>query len=244
MAGIRLPIPINADLGEAVGNDAQLMPLLTSCNIACGGHAGDLVTMRATALLAKQQSVGVGAHPSFPDRENFGRVVLDMTAKQLTSSIVNQIMLLSQVCDELAIEMTHIKAHGALYNLAANDRSTAMTLLEAIDKLPKKLPLYTLPNSLLAEIAQNEFIVIHEAFLDRKYLSDGSLMPRSKSGSVLTNKADIWAQCDNLYFKNRVEVAPDEFIPLKAQTFCIHGDTPDIYNSLLYVGDQLKKATR
>ncbi len=240
---MKLSIPINADLGEGLNSDGQLMPFLSSCNIACGGHAGNHATMTATVRLAKQFSVGVGAHPSFPDKENFGRKIISMTAKALTKSILSQINALIQVCEQLSIELNHIKPHGALYNLAAKDATTANAVLEAIDMLPKKVPIYTLPNSMLSRLAKNDFEIINEAFLDRTYLEDGSLMPRSQNGSLLVRKEEIWEQCKNLYFDKRVLASNGNYISLEAQTFCIHGDTPEIYNSLLYVNEQLNKAS-
>lgn len=241
---MRLDIPINADLGEGVGNDAQLMPFLSSCNIACGGHTGDVQSMEQTVLLAQKYSVKIGAHPSFADRANFGRKILKIPHSALSDSIFKQIISLVQLCDRLSLELNHIKPHGALYNLAAKDHDTAMAVLDAVDRLPKKLPIYTLPNSKISHLAGSDFEVLHEAFLDRKYLEDGSLMPRSKTGAVLTDKTAIWEQCKNLFFKHKVSVASGGFIPLKAQTFCIHGDTPTIYNALLFIRDQLNNANQ
>ena len=240
---MRLPIPINADLGEGLSTDTQLMPFLHSCNIACTGHAGDVASMTNTVKLAKHFGVAVGAHPSFPDRENFGRKTVSIPPKELTKSLVLQINLLLEVCEQLSVELQHVKPHGALYNLAARDRDTAYAVLEAIDKLPKKLTVYTLPNSMLSLLGQNDFEIIHEAFLDRGYEPDGSLMARAKDGAVLQDAGQIWEQCKSLFFDHRVKTASGEYISLVAQTFCVHGDTPNIFEALQFVSTQLKDTT-
>jgi UPF0271 protein len=238
---MRISIPINADLGEGLGTDAQLMPFLTACNIACTGHAGTVATMTQTTKLAKHFGVAIGAHPSFPDRENFGRKPLSIPPKELTKSILSQITSLLDICDQLEVKMQHIKPHGALYNLAAKDKDIAYAVLEAIDSLPKKLQVYTLPNSMLSQLAATNFEVVHEAFLDRAYEPDGSLVARSKNGAVLVNANQIWEQCRALFFDKQVKVANGKYIPLVAQTFCVHGDTPHILEALQFVSTQLKK---
>jgi len=160
-------IHINCDLGEGGEYDSQLMPLISACNIACGGHAGDVKTMTKTLLLAKENKVEIGAHPSYPDKENFGRVSMKISEENLIISIINQILSLHKIAQEHGEILTHIKPHGALYNDAAKDKNIAEIVLKAIDKCSLNLPIYCPENSAIFHLIKDKKKVVFEAFADR-----------------------------------------------------------------------------
>ena len=153
-------IDINADVGEGIGNEIELMPYLSSCNIACGGHAGDYNSMQLIVKLAKQHQVKIGAHPSFPDVNNFGRKIIDMPSEDLFRSIKAQIENLLKVLKEYDLPLHHIKPHGALYNLVAKDEKTAKIILEVIKSIALPIALYAPYKSVIAELALRENINI------------------------------------------------------------------------------------
>jgi UPF0271 protein len=200
-------IDLNCDLGEGSGHDAELMPLITSANIACGAHAGDAATMRATLALALRHGVAIGAHPGFADREHFGRREMTLPDEELGRLITEQI---ARLRDLSAIR--HVKPHGALYNLAARDRRTAMVVAEAIRVLDASLVLVALRGSELVRAGRACGLrVAEEVFADRTYRADGSLTPRSEPGALITDEAQAVAQA--LRFARE-----------GADTICLHGD--------------------
>jgi len=181
-----ISIDINADIGEGIGNEADLMPLLSSCNIACGSHAGDLETMKWCVELAKQHRVKIGAHPSFPDKENFGRQVVDMSCTALYQTIKNQIKALMNVVREQHAALHHVKPHGALYNLAVTDKKTAEVIVEVMKSIHLPLKLYVPYGSVISELAIKENIPItYEVFADRNYNEDLSLVSRGKENALI-----------------------------------------------------------
>ncbi|MCW9037555.1 LamB/YcsF family protein, partial [Altibacter sp.] len=198
------PIDINADLGEGTGNDENIMPLITSCSIACGGHYGTDVSMRTAVQLAKKHHVGVGAHPSFPDRDHFGRKVLSMTKSELTRSIFDQLIHFYAVCETEAVSVHHIKLHGALYNYAAVDAPTADAVVEAIIATKIRPKLYVPHRSILAKKAENLLPLVFEAFIDRRYNDDLSLVDRSKKGALIESPQQAWQQLLEMYASQSV----------------------------------------
>ena len=219
---------INADVGEGVGNESRILPLLSSCNIACGGHAGDDESMREVIRLAKKHKVKVGAHPSYPDRENFGRKDMDMSCAALFSSVKGQIKDLMRVMREERMQLHHVKPHGALYNKAAVDCDTATIVLEAIKSIPMPLKLYVPYGSVIASQALEEGIPIkYEAFADRNYRDNLTLVPRSEPNAVITDLDNMTEHVLRMIKRGVVKTINGNEIPIKADTFCVHGDNPE-----------------
>ena len=234
-------IDINVDTGEGIGNESQLMPYISSCNIACGGHAGDSETMRNVVKLAKQHSVKIGAHPSFPDKANFGRQVMDMPCVALYTSIKNQIKDLITILDEEHVALHHIKPHGALYNLAAVDEKAANVIVEVIKALAVPLKLYVPFNSVIANIAiQNNIQIMYEAFADRNYNNDLTLASRQEKHAVIHDADAMFNHVYNMILNKKVKTISGKLITLKAETFCVHGDHPDAINVITNLVSRLK----
>lgn len=220
-------IDINADLGEGVGNEEQLMPLISSCNIACGGHAGNEDTMRSAVKLAKQYKVKIGAHPSFPDTENFGRVLVEMPCAALFKSIEDQINALVDIINEQNTVLHHVKPHGALYNSAAKDEKTATVIIEVMKGMHLPVYLYVPYESVIANLAiEHKIPIIYEAFADRNYNDDLTLVSRSKKDAVLHNEDEVFQHVYRMISEEKVKTISGKEIDIKAHTFCIHGDNP------------------
>jgi UPF0271 protein len=208
-------VDLNADVGEECGQDAALMRCITSANVACGGHAGTLETMTETIRLAREHRVSVGAHPGFPDREHFGRRNMHLESGQITEFIARQINTLAAVASQLGIRLQHVKAHGALYNLAVADRRVADAIAQGVAAVDPSLILLGLPGSELV-LAGNAagLATAGEAFADRAYRPDGTLVPRSEPGAVLHEPGQVLARIVSLASRPGVD------------TICVHGDTP------------------
>ncbi|TBN06364.1 5-oxoprolinase subunit PxpA [Hyunsoonleella flava] len=220
-------IDINADLGESIGNEAQLMPFISSCNIACGGHAGDVKTMKMVVKLAKKHQVKIGAHPSFPDVENFGRVAMEMPCAALFKSVLDQINALLKVLEEENASLHHVKPHGALYNMAMKDEKTAKVIVEVMKSMHLPVFLYVPYKSVIAKIAtQQKIPIIYEAFADRNYNDDLTLVSRQKENALLHNEDDVFQHVFRMVSKGKVKTITGKEIEIKAHTFCIHGDNP------------------
>lgn len=235
-------IDINADVGEGIGNEVELLPLLSSCNIACGGHASDYNTMTEVVRLAKQHEVKIGVHPSFPDRDNFGRVVLKLSEKALYNSLKAQISNFLDVLNEQDTSLHHIKPHGALYNLAAKDEVTASVIVEVVNSLGMPVKLYAPYKSVMASLAeQNGIEVIYEAFADRNYNTDLSLVSRNYDNAILHNETDVLEHVLRMVKDQNVLSIQGEIVPLKATTFCVHGDTKNALQILKYLRQELPR---
>ena len=212
-------IDLNSDLGEGAGTDADIMPLISSANIACGGHAGNESTMRAAVELALRNKVAIGAHPGYPDRERFGRVALEMPQRDLLVGIASR----------LGARVTHVKAHGALYNQAERDPAAARTILFGIQaaKAGQDVVVFAPPGSAMYEEAKaTGMAVAREGFVDRAYESDGTLRPRSLGDALITDPSAAAAQALSMLEKGGVTTVDGPFITLQVETLCIHGDTP------------------
>ncbi|NQV86731.1 MAG: 5-oxoprolinase subunit PxpA [Woeseiaceae bacterium] len=223
-----LTIDLNADLGEGDPYDAELLKVVSSCNIACGGHAGDEVSMRATIVSAIANGVVIGAHPSYPDRDGFGRRSAYSTGDALRISLIRQIRALLAVAAELGATLAHVKPHGALYNDAVNDRELADVIVSAVVEAMPGTALLGLPNSELqiaAEYSSLKFIA--EGFIDRAYRGDGQLVPRSVPGAVHDSLELVLPQAVSLVGK--------------VDTLCIHGDTPGAADVAKAVREELEK---
>ena len=220
-------IDINADLGEGLNNESILMPYISSCNLACGGHAGSEKIMTSVAKLAKKHKVKIGAHPSFPDRKNFGRTVVDMSAAALFYSVENQIKSLQIILREQHMQLHHVKLHGALYNLAASDQKTAEIIIEVMKCIKMPLKLYVPYNSIISKLALVEKIpTVYEVFADRNYNDDLTLVSRTEPNALITNADLAFDHVYRMITQNEVKTVKGTYKSIKAQTVCVHGDTP------------------
>src|SRR2546423_13208800 len=206
-----------------------LMPLITSVNIACGGHAGNENTMRTTVELAMHHGVAIGAHPGYPDRERFGRVPMDISARELIESIRRQIDALVGVASRMGARVTHVTAHGALYNQGERDGRVARNIIFGIQAATggHDLVIVAPPGSAMVEEASRMGMkVAREGFVDRAYEADGTLQSRSIAGSVLTDPADAVRQALSFARDGGVAAVDGTFLNLAVDTLCVHGDTP------------------
>jgi len=209
-------IHINADIGEipeqiADGTQEALLPYLTAVNIACGGHAGDGDTMRISVAQSRRHGLAIGAHPGYPDRENFGRVELAMGLEAVEETVYAQVMALAEWAEEIA----PVKPHGALYNQAAKDAALARAIARGVARFSGRVTLVGLAGSRMLEVfAEEGFAVAAEAFADRRYLADGSLVPRTRADALIEDPEEAAAQALEMARSGRI------------QTICVHGDTP------------------
>lgn len=218
-------IDLNCDVGEGIGNDALLMPFLSSCSIACGGHFGTAATIDATIELAVKSQVKIGAHPSFPDPLHFGRKLLDISKDALRRSIASQLALFSERLAVFQVKMHHVKAHGALYNFIAKDTEAAENYVHAIEPYIAGSCLYVPYNSAIAEVATAQGIeIVYEAFADRNYNTDLSLVARTHKEAVLSTPAAVCAHVKHMIESGCVVTTTGSSVPIKAGTLCIHGD--------------------
>lgn len=233
-------IDINCDVGEGVGNEKQLFPFISSCNIACGGHAGDPQSIRNIIQLARKFKVKIGAHPSYPDRKNFGRKSMSIEALVLIQSLRDQLQLFSSIMEEEEGSWHHIKPHGALYNDLAKSASLSETFLEAIDPFLKGLKLYVPFGSEIAEAAIEKAIPIaYEGFADRNYNSDLSLVSRSKTGAIISEPVMVLEHILRIIRNGKVKTIDGAEVDIVVDTFCIHGDTPSALQILTYLAKEL-----
>jgi len=237
-------VKLNCDLGEGHnGVDAQIMPHIHMANIACGGHAGDEHSMKRCVSLAINYGVQVGAHPSYPDRENMGRKSLTLPRTELQDSVLEQVNSLAEICDELGSKLTYIKPHGALYNDMMRDENTFLSLLEVCSAHYPSLPLLiqsTLDNDTNFERAQQySHYVMFEGFADRRYTDKGLLVPRSQTNAVYQFTDEIVAQALNLCNKGGLVSENGQWLELSIDTLCVHGDTPAAVDALLAISQHL-----
>ncbi|WP_206859320.1 5-oxoprolinase subunit PxpA [Lysobacter changpingensis] len=221
-------IDFNCDLGEGCGDDAAILPHVTSASIACGGHAGDDASMRETLRLCRAHGVAAGAHPSYEDREHFGRRALDVPPGDVARMVRGQVRRLRVIAQEEGVPLAHVKPHGALYNVAADDRAVADAIAATVADIDPTLVLYALSGSALAEagIAQG-LRVAHEVFAERGYDARGRLRPRGTPGAVIDALDDSIAQVRRLALHGEVLADDGRVVRLRADTLCLHGDRAD-----------------
>ena len=225
-------IDLNCDMGESfgrykLGEDEQLLDIVTSANIACGLHAGDPLVMSKTVQLAVRKGVAVGAHPGYPDMQGFGRRAMAMSPSELSASILYQIGALAGFARVAGIQLSHVKPHGALYNTAARDPEVAEAVVMAVKVFDPTLILVTLPGSVMQNIAEKLGLhVAAEGFADRAYQTDGSLVPRSQPGAVFHDTGEIARRVLRMVIERKVVSNTGDDIELNIDTVCVHGDTP------------------
>jgi len=238
-------VDINADLGEGfsvytLGQDKEIMKYVSSVNIACGWHAGDPTTMRNTINLAKLNNVAVGAHPSYPDRMGFGRRYMKISRNEARNYVLYQIGALYAFVKAEGLKLQHVKPHGALYNAMAKDEELVRGIVEAILDFDDKLIFVGPSLSKALEIAQDMGArVAHEVFADRAYNSDGTLVSRSKEGALLHDKYLIANRVLSMLKDGGIKSIEGEWIELKVDTICIHGDTPEALESAEFLNKKL-----
>lgn len=220
-------IELNADIGEGC-DDAALMPYLARVSIACGGHTGDAASMSAALRLAAEYGVTVGAHPSYPDRAEFGRRQLAASADEIAAWVTQQIEALAEQAALQGLRLAHVKPHGALYNLAAVDREVAQAVIRAVTAFGPELLLVGLSGSLLIEEARGAGLgVLNEAFVDRRYQPSGELVSRETEGALLTDPALAARQALALAQGQSVTTSSGVSLRIAADTLCLHSDTPN-----------------
>lgn len=229
-AAIRKTIDINSDLGESfgawrMGDDAALLAVVSSANIACGFHAGDPDIMRRTVALAVEHGVAIGAHVSLPDLQGFGRREIPVTPAEAYAITLYQIGALHGFAQAAGTRLHHVKPHGALYNMAARDRRLADGIAQAMRDFDPMLCLFGLANSALVDAGREAGLpVAAEAFADRRYRSDGSLQPRREADAVITESDEAIAQAMAMVREGRVRAVDGDIVALQADTLCVHGD--------------------
>jgi UPF0271 protein len=222
-----MEMDINCDLGEGMPDDALMMPFLGSCNIACGGHFGDGMTMQKALLLAKDNCVNVGAHPSYPDKENFGRTSLNLAFDFLQDALISQIHDFQNACRSQNMDMHHIKPHGALYNDLAKNENLATFFLKLMQKHFNDIPIFSPPNSKIAILAPIYGVkTILEVFADRSYNDDLTLVDRTHPKALLTCIEEVKEHLLPVIFEKKIRTISGKLISVEAQTVCVHGDNP------------------
>lgn len=221
---------INADVGEGFGIEAEIMPLIDSCNIACGGHAGTKEEITRAIALAKKNGVKIGAHPSYPDLKNFGRFSMEITPDKLYESLKEQ---LKSVLHHSSYTLNHVKAHGALYHDSANKPEIADLLIKVILELCPHAIIVTLPNSILEKLGQkNNLTIWREGYIDRLYHDNGQLVSRANPIATLSTLEDLYQQFYSLINHQNVKTLEGNTLSLKVDTLCIHGDHPNAIRNL------------
>ncbi len=224
---MNLVVDLNSDLGEGAENDEEILDLVSSANIACGFHAGDPASIFATIQAALERRVSLGAHPSFPDRENFGRTEMRISPADIYSTVAYQIGGFQALARVAGGRMNHVKAHGALYNMAARDRTLADLIANAVFALDPKLILFSpLESQLNYAATELGLETASEVFADRNYLGDGSLVPRSRSDAFVHDPIEAADRVLRILGEGKVRAVDGTDVSIFATTVCVHGDNP------------------
>jgi len=232
-AAVGSSIDLNADVGERPealrdGSEEALLRIVTSANVACGGHAGDAATMAATLAIAVRLGVAAGAHPGYPDRAGFGRASLGMTPADIEVTVFEQVRALAVFAAATGCELRHVKPHGALYNDAARDRAIAAAIARGVARFSRGVALVGLAGSAMLEVFTDEgFAAVGEGFADRAYEADGSLRSRALPGALITDPERAAAQALAIARDGRVTAFDGRSVAVRAGTLCVHSDTPD-----------------
>lgn len=224
---MKLSVDINADLGEGAGHDEELFELISSANIASGFHAGDSDSMHAAVTTAKKHGVAVGAHPSFFDRENFGRKELKVSNQEVFDAVAYQLGVFQAIASAVDVRPNHVKPHGALYNMAVRDQELADAIARSIESVDPKLILFAPDKSELARAGEVHGLQIaHEIFADRNYLNDGWLVPRTRPDALLRDPNEAAQRVLRMLQEGKVRSVEGPDVEVRGETICIHGDTP------------------
>ena len=224
---MKLQVDLNADLGEGAGHDAELFELISSANIATGFHAGDSDTMHAAVCAAKEHGVAIGAHPSFFDRENFGRKELKASNEEVFDAVAYQLGIFQAVASAVGMRPNHVKPHGALYNMAVRDKKLADAIARAITSVDPKLILFAPDNTELARAGEAHGLQIaREVFCDRNYLNDGWLVPRTRPDALLRDPKEAAQRVLRMLHEGKVRSVEGRDVDVRGETICVHGDTP------------------
>ncbi len=240
-------IDLNCDMGEsfgawAMGNDAALMDYASSVNIACGFHAGDASVIRKTIETALAKGVAVGAHPSFPDLQGFGRREMKMSAAEIFDIVLYQVSAVKGMCEALGGKLHHVKPHGALYNQAAKDRNISAAIAKAVKAIDENLILYGLSGScLISEAEKINLRTASEVFADRTYQNDGSLTLRSEKNALILDEERAVSQVLQMISEQSVTSNDDKIVSIKAETVCIHGDGSHALEFAKIINEKLKE---
>ncbi|KAA6209722.1 LamB/YcsF family protein [Avibacterium paragallinarum] len=241
-------VDLNVDLAEGCGNDQRLLQLVTSANVACGLHAGDFNEMRKAIRWAKENNVRVGAHPSFPDRENFGRTNMQLSDEELKACLLYQLGAIKALCEAENVPLSYVKPHGALYNQAAKEESLATLIVKTIKAFNPELKLMGLSGSLMLNVAEQQGLgTISEVFADRHYLADGSLVPRSRADAMVESDEEAINQVLQMVLNGTVRSVDGVEVAINVDSICLHGDgehaisfADKIRQALIQRGIQLK----
>jgi len=235
-------VGLNCDMGEGAGNDELIMPFIQAANIACGYHAGNVMTMKQTIELALKYQVAVGAHLSFPDRENFGRTEMYMEPEDVYELVIQQLIILNEVASALHTKLNHVKPHGALYNMSAKDPVLANNIAKAVKDFDASLILFGLSGShSIREAKAMGLKTASEVFADRTYRDDGSLTPRSQTNALIDDVSKAVNQVLQIIKENSVITLSGKTIPIVAETICIHGDGKHAVEFAKAINDTLYK---
>ena len=225
---MNLAVDLNADLGEGAGHDDEILELVSSASIACGFHAGDPISILASIRAARARGVAVGAHPSFPDRENFGRSETVLPPGEVFANVVYQLGALHALATAAGARMNHVKAHGALYNMAVRDEQLAEAIAHATLAVDSSLLLFAPGGSALERAAQSvKLRVVREVFADRNYLADGSLVPRNRPDALLQDPGEAAERVLRMLREGVVRSVEGIDVEVRTETICLHGDKPD-----------------
>ena len=224
---MKLSVDINADLGEGSGHDEELFELISSANIATGFHAGDSDSMHAAITAAKKHGVAVGAHPSFFDRENFGRKELKISTPEIFDAVAYQLGVFQAIASAVGVQPNHVKPHGALYNMAVRDQELAGAIARAMESVDPRLILFAPDKSELARAGETHGLQIaREIFADRNYLNDGWLVPRTRPDALLRDPNEAAERVLRMLREGKVRSVEGRDVDVRGETICVHGDTP------------------
>lgn len=221
-------IDLNCDLGEGIGNDEEILNYVTSANIACGYHAGDYETMKKTVKMCKAKGVKIGAHPGFPDRENFGRKNMNISLDDIKKCVSDQVKSIYKLTKDYNVKLNHVKPHGALYNMAAKDYNIAKAIAEAVFDIDKNVILIGLSDSYIIKAAEETGLkFLNEVFADRAYNNDGTLVSRAIEGAVIHDIDFCVNRVVEMIKDKKVESIDGTEINIKVDTICLHGDNEE-----------------
>lgn len=232
-------IKLNCDMGEGMPFDSEIMPLIDQCNIACGGHAGDLETMKRAIDLALKHNVSIGVHPSFPDRKNFGRRMMEIPMVELVYQLVSQLSIFMAILENRGGKLHHIKPHGALYHAVHSQEKYARLFQEILVELELEVPIFTMQDHVFETINPNQDIIL-EAFADRRYAENGKLVSRTDPEALISNKEEAWNQVHDISSLGKVSTIDKEYIPMQAETFCVHSDSKNSLEVLRFLRQKIQ----